>query len=127
VEKFMKHLLFGVLCTIACKALFPYPSGDFSEHESVSNSQELNAGYSGSINYSVISSVDTKKYPGFPDFLIWENQETDDEDETVEGFEEVPVNTRFCATRVANSSTLQLRGSAIPLFILFHSWKHFLS
>lgn len=121
----MKHLLFGVLCTIVCKALFPYPSGDFGKPEVVNNRQTSYAGQGDIHNYSPISHIEAEKYIAFPDILICENEETDDEDETVEGLGEEALHVRFGATISANTSALDLRGSAIPLFILFHSWKHF--
>jgi hypothetical protein len=127
VEKFIKHFLFGILCTIVCKALFPYPSGDFSRPEVVNTRETANAGKSDIHTYSPIAYFDAEKHIAFPDITIWENQETEDEDETVEGLVEEASHVRFGATISANASALDLRASAIPLFVLFHSWKHFLS
>mgnify|MGYP003481681662 CR=1 FL=1 len=76
----MKHVLFGILCTIVCKALFPYPSGDFGKPEVVNNRQTSYAGQGDIHNYSPISHIEAEKYIAFPDILICENEETDDED-----------------------------------------------
>lgn len=100
----MKHVLFGILCTIVCKALFPYSSGDYGGPEIVNERLTSDAGQGHIHNYSSISHFEAEKYIAFPDILICENQETDDEDETVEGFGGEALHVGFCATKVANSS-----------------------
>jgi hypothetical protein len=105
----MKHFLFWILCTIVCKALFPYPSGDFGRPEVVNNRQTSHAGQSDIYNYSPISYIEAEKHIAFPDIPIWENQETDDEDDTGEGFWEEALHVGFGATISANASALDLR------------------
>ncbi len=123
----MKHVLFGILCTIVCKALFPYPSVDFGKPELINNRQTSYAGQDDIRDNTPIPHVETKIYFSFPDIPIWENEETDEEDETVEGLGEEALHISFGAIISTNASAFDLRASAIPLFILFHSWKHFLS
>lgn len=117
----MKYLLIGVLCTTMCKAIFPYPPGDFSKPEV--NSTQVDDIH----DYSLVSYIEAEKYFTFLHFPIWENEETDDEDETsAEEYRKENLYLRFAAAKISNSSALDLRIFVIPLFILFHSWKHFL-
>lgn len=59
---------------------------------------------------------------------VWEKEETDDEDETSD-IHNQPVSLSGCCGENTFVDLLRLsrKVTQVPLFILLHSWKHFLN
>lgn len=82
-----------------------------------------------SSEYCSISAAKTHNYSGFLlSLLVWEVEETDDEKE-VSDFPDEQANLPEANYETAFADFLKQSNHirSVPLFILLHSWKHFLS
>ena len=127
-EKFTKYFLIVILSTILCKAFFPYPPNQQRPTE-IKNST-LASMLESDVNFDHFifrNGEDKKPLALMLDFPIWENEETEDDDETSGEYHQGEASgPKFIEAKNSQLFPDKDRVVAIPLFILFHSWKNFL-
>jgi hypothetical protein len=121
-----------IFCVGASRTLFPHLLADARELQTL-NPTEIsfeNGDREYSSSHSIIISAG--KGHRHPDFLqpfpVWEIEETDDENDTSDFYDHPRSLPEKQSELACPDLPLQSsEASPIPLFILLHSWRHFLS
>ncbi len=128
-EKIKRYIMLGILLAILCRALFPYPLAHSDKHEVISITKTSYPGYEDDAGFSLVSYITDKNYSdlllSFPD---WESEEAEDDDDIwLDSFDRDIIDIGLFAVKKVIPKPFNFRIRSISLFILFHSWKHFLS
>jgi hypothetical protein len=120
-----------IFCVGASRTLFPHLLDEVRKTQT-SNPTEIsfeNVEHKHSSRHSIIS---TAKGHSYPDFLlprsVWEIEETDDENDASDFYnQEGNLPERQSEVERLDVPLRSSNASPVPLFILLHSWRHFLS
>jgi hypothetical protein len=119
-----------ILCIAACRVLFLFPP-DHTKGQ-LSNSIEILLKDAGQRFHCRQLTISPAKANWNPDLTapisLCEKEETEDDDETSDAHDH-PLNLhgRHNEAVLVNSLEQSRKISTVPLFVLLHSWKHFLS
>ncbi len=121
--------MLGILIAILCRALFPYPLTHSDKHEAISTTNTSYLRYEDGAGFSLVCSIADKNYVdillSFPD---WETEEAEEDDDIWDDrFDQEIIDIGLFAVSKAIPRPFTFSIRSISLFILFHSWKHFLS
>lgn len=116
-----------ILCIVAYSNLFPHllanPQTPKTAGSSVKNvarehrSRQLIVSVARSSNHADL----------LPSLLVWEVEETDDEDEASDAYHPGGnLSKQYSETAFIDLITQSNKVTPVPLFILLHSWRHFL-
>jgi hypothetical protein len=120
-----------ILCVGVCRMLFPCPLDHASEGQISSSSEISLKDVEQEYPYRqlTISAAKANDNPGptLP-ISLCEKEETDDEDETSDVHDQpVSLPGWHSGATFVDSLRQSRKVSPVPLFVLLHSWRHFLS
>lgn len=123
----IRYFFAGILCVVACRVLLLYPLDRASEK--LTEISFRNVEQEDPAKHSTIFAAKPNSNPGFAlPISVCEKEETDDEDEASDVHDQ-PVNLpgRHSEATFVDLQKQPRKVSPVPLFILLHSWRHFLS
>ena len=116
-----------ILCIVAYSNPFPHLLDNLRTPETAGNSVK-NVTWEHRPRQLILSPARSGNHSDLlPSLLVWEVEETDDEDEASDACHPGGnLSKQYSETAFIDLITKSNRVTPVPLFILLHSWRHFL-